>query len=165
MAAPTPDISGFAAAQDRKRAECGSPVVFLWPVEVTFPPDTPMSIFGVPLDATVQATASSQASASATASVFFKAVNRGGASNSESNAAIGHDEITRVFVNLASADGLTVQGLGPAAPASGNAEYFLFHGNRFKVYSIKQDEILGGYIRTLVYGAGIGADESSGFNP
>lgn len=161
-----PDITGFGEALDRKRAELGSPIVFLWPVSVTFPPDTPLSpTTGQPFDPTILPTASSQASASAVASVFFKAVNRGGASNSEVSSPIGHDELTRVFVNLASADGLTVMGEGPDAPADVPAAEFVFHGARFKIYSIKNDEIVAGYVRTLVYGAGIGADTNSGFSP
>lgn len=166
MSTQTPDLDGFAAAQNRKRAVLGSTITFLWPAVVTFAPDTPLSpTTGEPYDPTVLPTASSQASASAIASVFFKAVNRGGASNSEISSPIGHDEMTRVFLTLASADGLTMRGEGSGAPSSGTATEFIFHGDRFKVYSIKDDEVVAGYVRTLIYGAGIGADESSGFSP
>lgn len=161
-----PDLAGFAQAQDRKRAQLGSTITFLWPTVVTFAPGVPVSpTSGQPYDPTVHPASASQASASATCGVFFKAVNRGGASNSEVSTPIGHDEMTRVFLTLASADGQTVRGLGVNAPSSGEATEFIFHGNRFKVYSIKQDEIVAGYDRTLVYGAGIGADNGSGFAP
>lgn len=167
-----PSLAGFAEAQDRKRVMLGSDVTFLWPAQVTFPPGTPVSPnTGRPFDPTVSAIASFQPSASAVASVFFKAINRGGAANADTSAPIGHDEKTRVFLNLASGDGLVIQGIASAWGGSAFAGYgsaateFVFHGDRFKVYAIKNDEIVLGYRRTLVYGAGIGADETSGFDP
>lgn len=166
-----PSLAGFAEAQDRKRLLLGSPVTFLWPAVVTFAPGTPMNAEGQPFDPTVQPASATQASASATASVFFKAINRGGASNADITTQIGHGEKSRVFVNLASADGLVVKGLAsawagqPFAGAGSAAAEFEFHGDRFKIYSIKDDEILFGYRRTLVYGAAIGSDETSGFEP
>lgn len=156
MDSTTPDLTGFAEAQDRKRTLLGSPITFLWPTVVTFAPSVPLNpLNGQPFDATVLPTASSQASASATASVFFKAVNRGGAAGAEISAPIGHDDRTRVFLTLAQSAGALIDG----------ATEFIFHGDRFKIYSVKDDEIVGSYVRVLVYGAAIGADTDSGFKP
>lgn len=170
--AEQPSLAGFAEAQDRKRLLLGSPVTFLWPAHVTFPPGTPLSPnTGQPFDPTASAIASSQASASATASVFFKAINRGGAANADVAAPIGRDERTRLFLNLASADGQVVKGLAsawagrPFAGSGSAASEFVFRGDRFEIYAIKSDEIVLGYRRTLVYGAEIGADTNSGFSP
>ena len=159
-----PSLTPFAEAQDRKRTLLGSPVTFLWPAVVTFPPWASLSPeTGKPFDPTVQPVSSAQASATLTASVFFKAINRGGAANSEISSQIGHDERSRLFVNLAYSDGAVVK--GQAATLNGSAvagfgtqaAWFIFHNNLFKIYSIKDDEIVLGYRRTLVYGAGVGA--------
>lgn len=167
-----PSLAQFAEAQDRKRLMLGSPVTFLWDPHITFPPGTAVSpTTGQPFDPLASGVASSQASASATCSVFFKAINRGGAANAEVSSPIGHDERTRLFLNLASADGRVMEGLASSWAGSAFAGYgsaateFIFHGDRFKIYSVKHDEIVLGYRRTLVYGAAIGADESSGFDP
>lgn len=161
----TPSLDAFAEAQDRKRRFIGSDIVFLWDPVVTFPAGTPLNpMSGQPYDPTVTGSAAAQPSATVRCSAFFKAINRGGASNSEIASPIGHDEKTRLFLNCASADGLIVK--GEAGPGAGSpATEFLFHGNRFKIYSIKDDEIVLGYLRTLVYGAGIGSDADSGFRP
>lgn len=160
MRIKAPSLAGFAEAQNRKRILLGSPVTFLWPAVVTFGAAPLNPLTGTPYDPTVQPVTSSQASASATVSVFFKAVNRGGARGAEVASPIGHDDLTRVFLILGSADGLTVQGHGPNAPASGDAIEFLYHGDRFKVYAIKDDEVVSGYDRTLVYGATTGTTGS-----
>lgn len=166
-----PTLRAFAEAQDRKRLLLGSPVIFLWPKHVTFPPGTATDMNGNPYDPTVQPASATQASASAIASVFFKAINRGGAEHAEVASEIGHVERTRLFVNLASADGLVVKGLAsawagqPFAGVGTEASEFEFHGDRFKIYAIKDDEIVLGYRRTLVYGAAIGSDTDSGFSP
>jgi hypothetical protein len=166
-----PSLSGYAEAQDRKRLLLGSPVTFLWPAHVTFPPSTPVNADGAPYDPTVLPASSSAASASAVASVFFKAINRGGAAGAEIASPIGHLEHTRLFLNLASGDGRVIQGLEPVVGGNAFAGFgeeaveFEFHGDRYKIYAIKDDEIMRGYRRTLVYGAAIGADDDSGFSP
>lgn len=166
-----PSLAAFAEAQDRKRLMLGSPVTFLWEPEVTFAPATAMDMDGKPLDPTVQPASATQASASATASVFFKAINRGGASNADIASQFGHEEKTRLFLNLASGDGLLVKGEvstwnGQAFAGAGSpAAEFVHHGERFKIYAIKDDEIVLGYLRTLVYGAAIGASDASEFEP
>jgi hypothetical protein len=149
----------------------GSPITFLWPAHVTFPPGTPMDMDGNPLDPSVHPASSVVPSASAVASVFFKALNRGGASNADTQVQVGRFEKTRLFLNLASADGALVRGeVGtwdghPFAGLGSAASEFEFHGDRYKIYSVKDDEIVLGYLRTLVYGAAIGADETSVFSP
>lgn len=167
-----PSLAAFAEAQDRKRTLLGSDITFLWPKHVTFPPGTPTNPdSGQPFDPTIQGSASAQASATIRCSAFFKAINRGGASNAEIASPLGHDEKTRLFLVLASGDGLVVRGQASAAGGSAFAGFgeeaveFEFHSDRFKIYSVKDDEIVLGYRRTLVYGAAIGTDEQSGFEP
>lgn len=146
-----PSLAGFAEAQDRKRALLGSDVTFLWPAVVTFDPTVPLNMEGQPYDPVIQPTASSQASASARVGAFFKAVNRGGAANAAVESAIGGDERSRIFLALASADGIRMEG----------ASQFIFHGTLFKIDVIKVDEIVLGYQRWLVYGAAEGVPQVS----
>lgn len=138
-----PDRAGFADALARKRAQLGSDVIFLQPAIVTFAPGTPLDEDGQPYDPVVQPTASGQASASVRCGVFFKAVNRGGAEHADVDTAIGLDDHTRIFA------------IAPIE-ASGQvlgAEALIFHGQRFKITAIKEDEIITNYRRLLVYGA------------
>lgn len=166
-----PALAAFAEAQDRKRLMLGSPITFRWPAHVTFPPGTAVDMDGNAFDPTVHPASSVVASASAVASVFFKAINRGGASNADVQEHVGRFEKTRLFLNLASADGPLIRGElstwnGQAFAGAGSAaSEFEFHGERFKIYAIKDDEIVLGYLRTLVYGAAIGASDASEFEP
>jgi hypothetical protein len=178
-----PDLQGFASAQDEKRSLLGSPITFYWPAVVTYPPGVQVNPEnGEAFDPVAASAASAtRASASAVCTAFFKAVNRGGAANAETAAPIGFVEKTRLFLNVASADGQVLYGLASAntnpsgaviqgLPSGqtlpgGIASEFQFHGNRYQIYAIKDDTIVGGYRRTLVYGAAIGADASSDFYP
>lgn len=149
----TPSLSGFAEAQDRKRLLMGSVITFLWDTVYTYDPSVPVSeLTGAPYDPTASATASAQASASAQCGVFFKAINRGGAANANEAVAIGNEEITRVFLTVASAD----------APRLAGASQFIFHGDLFSIFATKLDEIVSGYVRYLVYGAFEGSDDGAG---
>lgn len=150
----TPDLTGFGAAMDQKRASLGSIITFFWPTMYTWGDEIPLNpVTQLPLDPTASAMAGTQASASATCSVFFKAINRGGASNADVAQPIGRDEKTRVFVNVASGDAIA------AGLAAECATEFEFHGNRFQVYAHKWDEIVYGYKRFLIYAAEEGNDE------
>lgn len=179
----TPALRGFARAQDDKRLLLGSPITFYWPAVITYPPEVQVNPEnGEPFDVNAASAGSAtQASASAIVSAFFKAVNRGGAANAETATPIGFMDKTRLFLNVASADGQVLYGLASANPnpsgavvqgvpsgqslPNGQASEFSFHGNRFQIYAIKDDTIVGGYRRTLVYAAEIGADASSNFDP
>lgn len=142
-----PSTAGFAEAQDRKRRLLGSDITFLWPAVVTFPPGTPTSPeTHLPYDPTIVPSASAQASASVRCGAFFKAVNRGGAANADAQLPIGRTERTSIFLTVASADASRIHG----------ASEFLFHGNRYQIYTVKNDEVVLGYRRTLVYGAAEG---------
>lgn len=147
-----PDLQGFYAAMDLKRQSIGSMITFFWPEMYTWGDEIALDpITTQPLDPLASAMTSSQASASAMASVFFKAINRGGASNADAAEPIGRNEKTRVFLNLASGDAVT---LGLAS-----ATEFEFHGNRFQVYATKYDEVVYGYKRFLMYAAEEGNNE------
>lgn len=161
MSPITPNLAGYAEAQDRLRLKLGGSVTFIWPEIVTFAPTAAKNMFGELLDP-MQASAivaSSQASASAMVAVSFRAARMGG---QEVAAPIGRGERTRVMLNVASADGFWVMGQGPLAPVPGSAAIlFEYVGERFEIYAMKTDNIVGNYQRLLVYGAAIGADDSS----
>jgi hypothetical protein len=152
-----PNLAGFREAQDRKRTLIGSVVTFFWEPVVVYGSEVPCSPeSGAPLDPTASAMASTQASAQVTASVFFKAINRGGAAGSEVAEPIGRDQKSRIFMNVASGDAYE---LDLAGAMTGSAATELeFHGSRFQVYSMKWDEIVQGYRRFLVYAANEGND-------
>jgi hypothetical protein len=168
-----PNLAGFGNALDRLRAQTGHAITFFWPQQVTFPmgvalaPET-----GRPYDPlAASAGTATQASASATCAAFFKAINRGGASNADISSPIGHLDLTRCFLNLDATDGALVEGLASAwagVPFGGYgsaATTFSFHGTLWKIYAIKDDEILGTYRRTLVYAAAEGSSLPEGIGP
>lgn len=154
----TPDLAGFATAMDLLRSQTGHVITFFWPVQYVFGAEIPLSPeSGAPYDGTASAMASAQASAQVTAAAFFKAINRGGAANANIASPVGELEKTRLFLNIASADeyahDLSGRQFGSAASE------FEFHGNRFSILSTKFDQVLGTYLRWLVYAAGEGNDE------
>lgn len=153
-----PDLAGFATAMDLLRARTGHVITFFWPVRYVFGPEIPVSPeSGLPYDGTASAMSSAQASAQVTAAAFFKAINRGGAANANIATPVGELEKTRLFLNIASGDeyifDLSGRRFGSAASE------FEFHGNRFSILSTKFDQVLGTYLRWLVYAAGEGNDE------
>lgn len=140
-----PDLEGFAEAMDRKRILLGEDVIFLSDAVVSFPPGTPLDPeSGVPLDPLVEATASAQASAGVRASVYFRAVTRGGGGGSDSaDTPAGRGEHTHVMLILPPAG---------ASAASGCGE-FVLRGERYLIDSQKLDAPVRGADRWLVYGA------------
>ena len=138
----SPDLDAFGEAQDRKRSFIGSDITFWWPINYNWDAALPKDSNGMPLDPAASCISSAQASATFRGGVFFKAINRGGAVNSEISGPIGMVDRTPIFVNLNATDGAAVEG----------AVEFDFHGTRFKIDSIKWDEIVLGYRRRLIYG-------------
>lgn len=144
-----PSTAAFAEAQDRKRLLLGSDVTFLWPAVVTFPPGTPVDSEGNPYDPTIVPCASTQASAVVRCGAFFKAVNRGGAANASTPTAGGFGDRTHVFLTVAQASAGIVEG----------ASEFIFHKTRFQIDVSKEDEVVLGYQRVLVYGIAEGKSQ------
>jgi hypothetical protein len=139
----TPDLQGFAEAQDQKRERLGSDVTFLSKAQVTFPPGTPVNPdTGDPYDPTIEPVSSAQASAVVRCGVYFRALVRGAGGEATAGAA-GWEEATRIFA-IAPID---------AKDEIADAIEMIFHNERFKIHTIKDDEVVGGYQRILIYGA------------
>lgn len=154
----TPDLAGYGTALDLLRAKTGHAITFFWPVQYVFGAEIPVSPeSGQPYDGTASAMASAQASAQVMGAAFFKAINRGGAAGANIATPVGEMEKTRLFLNIASGDehafDLSGRRFGSAASE------FEFHGNRFQILSTKFDQVLGTYLRWLVYAAGESNDE------
>lgn len=145
MAAPTtpgPDLAGFADAQRRHRGHFGEDVTFLQPVEVTFPPGTPLDPdSGEPYDPTIRPVASAQASAVVKCNVAFIARQSAGREYDATAGALGEMERTHVMLICDITD----------RPVIEPATSFLLRGERFAVSSSKPDA-LATVQRFLVYG-------------
>jgi len=143
MARPAPDLAGFADAQDAKREQLGSDVTFLQEAQVTFPPDTPINPdTSAPYDPTIDPDTSVQPSAVVRCSVYFRALVRGSGGEATAGAA-GWEETTRVFA---------IAPYSAKDQIDGSIE-MIFHDEHFKIHTIKDDELVAGYRRVLVYGA------------
>lgn len=140
-----PDLAGFAEAQDRKRELLGSDVTFLQEPQVTFPPGTAINPdTGDPYDPTIEPESTVQPSVVVRCAVYFRALVRGAGGEAAASAA-GWEERTRVFA------------IAPYAAKDqidGSIE-MIFHGDRFKIHTIKDDELVAGYQRILIYAAAI----------
>jgi hypothetical protein len=142
MSPPTPDLAGFADAQERLRGEFGEEVAFLFPAEVTWPADTAIDPeSGEPYDPAVRAASSAVASAAVDCTIAFKAINRAGVSGNETNSPIGVVPSTHIMAICGSA----------AASAASGAIHMDVRGERFHVTSQKFDGV-GGLQRFLSYG-------------
>lgn len=143
MRPPTPDLAGFAEAQDRLRAQQGEDVVFLQRAEVTFAPGVPLDPqTGRPYDPMVEPVASGQASATVRCGVAFRALSRSGQGAGEAAAGpIGFMETDHVMLNAPLA----------AASAIAGAVDFVLRGGRYQITAQKVDGI-GGVTRRLIYG-------------
>lgn len=142
-ARPSPSLNGFADAQDQKRGLLGSDVTFLQAAQVTFPPGTPINPdTSEPYDPTIEPAASAQASAVVRCGVYFRALVRGSGGEAAAGAA-GWEEVTRIFAIAPYA----------ARPQIEGSVELIFHEDRFKIHTIKVDELVTGYRRMLVYAA------------
>jgi hypothetical protein len=143
-----PDLAGFAAAQEAKRQALGSDVIFLgkpanaWPPGTAINPDS-----GEPFDPTITPTSSTQQQTTIRCGVFFKAVNRGGAAGAAIGSPAGWEERTRIFAITPYDTKLIVD----------EAVEFIFHDEHYKIDVTKDDEIVLGFKRMLVYASATGS--------
>lgn len=141
--ADTPDIAGFVDAHQRLRAELGETVTFLEPLEVSFPPGTPIDPeTGEPYDPVITASARATASGAQTdvrCSVSFKPLSGqeviGGAG--------GFRDRTHVMV---------IAGIEYREQIEACGE-FLLRGERYSITAQKPDDAFGDVAdRWLVFG-------------
>lgn len=143
MPSPTPDVAGFAGAQERKRVLLGVEVTFLFEPTITWPDGAVLDYDGNPRDPTVQPVASAQASATVTAGlVYHMQLSTTRATDSSTDSA-GRSDKSHAAVIISETDRPSVWG----------AVKFIAHGDVFAVTSMKDDEQFGGYTRIMAYGA------------
>lgn len=132
----SPNLAGFAAAQERLRQEFGQDVVFYAPPAVTLPPGTPVDQFGRPLDPTITGSAVS-ATGSARCNVAFRAIG-----DQAEPLAAGVFEQTHVMLIANPAASAVVDG----------KETFELRDGLYDIDTWKMDPGFRGVTRVLVYG-------------
>jgi hypothetical protein len=134
----TPDLAGFADAQQRLRLLFGEVVVFLGEVTVEFPDGTALDMNGNPYDPTIEPTASAQASASARCSVAAKPTVAFGSEEQPSQAGIIETGHLTLIADIA--DRALIE----------DKSHAIVRERRWLIGSIKPDGIAG--IQRLVIG-------------
>ena len=140
MSADAPDLAGFKAAQDRKRAAFGASVRFLWPAARTYAPGVSLNSDGEPLDPTVAPTSVDQPEATVTATVARQTQRITGQRSKQT--AVGRVEKGIVQLNVALEDAATVDG----------AESFEIDGERYEIEDTTRDGLGPTPNRLLVTG-------------
>lgn len=140
MSEPTPDLAGFAQAQDRLRKHFGEVCWFIREASVTFPPSTPIDPQTKrPYDPLIKPSASAQASGAVKCNVAFRPTV--GADAETQMTPIGWAEETDILLIAPSA----------AASAASGAQEVLVRDERYKVVAMKPDGI-GSKQRLLAWG-------------
>lgn len=137
-----PDLAGFADAQERLRDAFGELVVFLKPVEATWPPGTPLDPeTNRPYDPVVLPSSSGQASAVVNCDLAYRPWGRIGGAGEVEWTALGGLETAHILLIASS---------GAASAIEGSSE-FVVRDERYKVTSIMPDGV-GEVQRTVVQG-------------
>lgn len=136
MAAP--DLAGFADAQERLRDHFGEVVVFLFPLERTYPPGTRIDPeTQMPWDPTIEPSGTAQASASASCTVATRP--------------FGKDDVEESALAGVERDHIMLAGDLELSSLASGAVDFEVRGDRYKVTSMRPDGI-GGVQRWLTFG-------------
>lgn len=137
-----PDLAGFRDGLERKRAAFAETVVFLGPVEATWPVGTPLDPETLtPFDPTIQPVASARASAAVPANVSFQS-NAVRFHESNENTAAGIRNTTHPMVILSSG----------AASATTGMTHFICRDGEYLIEAKRFDGVTG-IDRFLVWGA------------
>lgn len=137
-----PDLDGFTDAQRRLRGAFGEEIVFLFPEEVTWPPDTAIDPeTGRPYDPVIEPSGSTQPTATVKCNVVFKAINRAGISGEAEATAVGWLEAGNMMLIADITDRATIDG----------AVRFQARDELWDIHSTLEDGI-GGVQRYLVFG-------------
>lgn len=141
MTAPTPDIAGFMAAQDRMRQVFGRDIAFDVPIAATYPPDTQLDENGEPYDPTVVP----DSGGGTAPSVIHVGVVRQALPSDE------EDEVSRGASGVRGNDRAVLIVAPPDYPTIQSAIGFTLDGIAYTITDTTQDGIIGGE-RYLVFG-------------
>lgn len=140
----TPDIFGFANAQDALRAQMGSPVTFLVPVDPVWPEGTKINPdTGDPYDPTIKPTSAAFTEVEKVGLIILKHASPLRPQADSESEPTGEMSTMDIIIDLATDDYTEIE----------NASEMTVNGRTYRVREIKPFSLGSTIYRYLVYGA------------